>query len=68
VAHRTTVKRVVTCVDCGAQIAVSSPLQIGQRIVCPECKTKLEVIDTDPVELDWAYDEYGSRDDDEEDW
>ena len=38
-----------------------NPLKVGRSVTCPCCEAELEVIDLDPVELDWAY-----YDDDEE--
>ncbi|GAB4436846.1 MAG: hypothetical protein Kow0031_18630 [Anaerolineae bacterium] len=28
----------------------------GQRVRCPNCEVVLEIINTDPLELDWVYD------------
>jgi hypothetical protein len=36
---------------------------------CPNCEAELEVISTDPVELDWVYEEWDDEDEDEDqDW
>ncbi|MBN1178152.1 MAG: lysine biosynthesis protein LysW [Anaerolineae bacterium] len=53
------------CPSCGEDIKLRDNLKIAQTVVCPYCETDLEVIDLDPVELDWAY-----YDDEEweEDW
>jgi hypothetical protein len=40
---------------------------VGQEVLCPHCDAELEVIETDPVELDWVYDEYDGDDDDDDD-
>jgi len=29
---------------------------LGQRLNCPYCDADLEVINVDPLELDWVYD------------
>jgi lysine biosynthesis protein LysW len=43
-------------------------VKIGQAMTCPYCDAELEVIDLDPVELDWAYDEeWEDWDEEEED-
>jgi hypothetical protein len=42
--------------------------RIGQQVICPNCDAELEVIETDPVELDWVYDDDESDEDEEEDW
>ena len=58
------------CPDCGKLVHLRGPVRIGQEVACPHCDAELEVIETDPVELDWVYDEYdGEEDEDEdEDW
>ncbi len=55
------------CPDCEESISLGPRPKVGQRISCPHCNAELEVIDTSPLELDWAYD--GPEDDwDEEEW
>ena len=43
------------CPDCDETITLSSP-RVGQKLLCPHCDTKVEVIGLDPLDLDWAYD------------
>ena len=43
------------CPDCDEPISLRNP-RIGQKLFCPHCETELEVIDIDPLDLDWAYD------------
>ena len=59
------------CPECDATVTFKRRPRLGQIIVCRRCDTRLEVIDLDPVELDWAFDEaedefafesYGSND------
>jgi glutaredoxin len=55
------------CPDCEESISVGPRPKVGQRITCPHCNADLEVIDSSPLELDWAYD--GPEDDwDDEEW
>jgi glutaredoxin len=55
------------CPDCEESISVGPRPKVGQRISCPHCNADLEVIDTSPLELDWAYD--GPEEDEEdEEW
>ncbi len=44
------------CPECG-QPVVARGVAVGQRLICPYCRTRLEVIEINPLELDWAYDE-----------
>lgn len=53
------------CPECEAIIRFHKPLKPGQVVVCPECHEQLEVIQLDPLELDWAFDDY---DDNPEEW
>ena len=65
--ERTTAQIVkATCPDCGDKIALRSTVRMGQKVVCPNCDAELEVVETEPVELDWAYDDDFDDDDDEE--
>jgi hypothetical protein len=58
------------CPECDEQISLKSNVVWGHQVTCPHCDAGLEVINTDPVELDWVYEEsdYGYEDEDEEDW
>lgn len=49
--------QIVRCPECDTRISFNRPPDLGQILVCPECETSLEVIGTNPVRLDWAYDE-----------
>ena len=46
----------VNCPDCDGKIMLSPEAEIGLTLVCPYCDAELEVISTDPPEVDWAYD------------
>lgn len=60
---------VVECPDCEDNITLKGEIEWGQAVVCPHCGTNLEVINIDPVEVDWAYEDsgydYGDDDDDD---
>ncbi|MBN1876649.1 MAG: hypothetical protein JXA33_20655 [Anaerolineae bacterium] len=59
------------CPSCGEWVKLPDHPKIGQKVTCLQCEADLEVIEVDPVELDWAYME-GKLDeenwDDDEDW
>ena len=57
---------VARCPDCGEQIRLQGRIHVGKEVVCPECDAVLEVIETEPIELDWPMDD--EYDEDEEDW
>ena len=56
-----------TCPDCGKTIRLRAPVRMSQEVACPHCDAELEVIETDPVELDWIYEDDVDDDDDDED-
>lgn len=43
------------CPDCGRKIELRRQLKVGEELVCPHCGAELEVVNLEPVELDWAY-------------
>lgn len=55
------------CPECGAILHTAAHTQVGERIVCPVCAAKLEVINTDPPEVDWAFNP-PALDDQDKDW
>jgi len=40
------------CPECDADIDVGDDVEEGQTIDCPECEALLEVVTTNPLELD----------------
>ena len=53
------------CPDCGEKVPVRLPVEMGQRVLCPNCQAALEVVETVPLELDWVYEEPPDLDDEE---
>ncbi|MCB0194604.1 MAG: hypothetical protein KDJ65_21820 [Anaerolineae bacterium] len=43
-----------SCPECDAPIKLGARVQMGQLLKCSECDVTLEVIDTNPLELDVA--------------
>ncbi len=42
------------CPECEAVIDLDDEIEEGQRLDCPECDAKLEVVNTNPLELEVA--------------
>ena len=42
------------CVECGAEVSLHENLEAGEIVDCDTCGAELEVIGTDPVDLDTA--------------
>jgi lysine biosynthesis protein LysW len=57
----------VTCVECDEEIEIDGRPRLGQILICPSCHARLEVVSTNPVEVDWADDEDEEWDDDFDD-
>ncbi len=45
---------VAICPSCGEDLKLHGNIKLEQIIVCPYCEAELEVVDLDPIELDWA--------------
>jgi len=58
---------IARCPDCGEKVRIEGKIFVGREVVCPECDAVLEIVDTEPVELDWAYEDE-DEDEDDEDW
>lgn len=49
------------CPICEEKINFGKKVKFLERTTCPTCEALLEVVKTDPIELDWIYyDEHGS--------
>jgi transcription elongation factor Elf1 len=56
-----------TCPSCDEDVLVPGKTKLGATIVCGRCGCQLEVISTNPIELDWASDDLDELDDEEDD-
>ena len=55
------------CPECDAWITISVSLELWDLLSCPKCRTKLQLIDDDPLELDYADSDDDDDDDDDDD-
>ena len=46
----------VYCPECDAAISIENPRE-GTQIKCPECGVELEIVSSDPFEVDFPYDD-----------
>jgi alpha-aminoadipate/glutamate carrier protein LysW len=51
----------ITCPECFAETVLTSEVEVGEIVVCPDCGVDLEVISLQPPQVDLAPME-------EEDW
>ena len=56
------------CPDCDERIIVNPSPVVGKMITCPHCGSDSMIVGTDPLELDWAYEDPDADWDDDEDW
>jgi lysine biosynthesis protein LysW len=54
---------IAICPDCDAEIDLGAEPRLGQKITCPNCEVELEVVNLDPLELNWDVNES-----DDEEW
>ncbi|MGI6366856.1 MAG: hypothetical protein ACOX2L_00605 [Anaerolineae bacterium] len=47
---------VATCPQCYRNVRIVGTPDIGDMVTCRSCDTRLEVVSTNPLELDWPYD------------
>ncbi|MDX1389751.1 MAG: lysine biosynthesis protein LysW [Acidobacteriota bacterium] len=46
-----------TCLECEETFDINEDMEIYQVVVCPNCHTRLEILDMDPVVVDYAEEE-----------
>ena len=46
-----------TCLECEELFDLEDENDVGDIVVCPKCKTRLELLDLQPVMVDYAVDE-----------
>ncbi|MBI4470383.1 MAG: lysine biosynthesis protein LysW [Acidobacteria bacterium] len=56
------------CPDCDAEVEVSSDTEIGEFVTCDDCGARLEVTDTDPLELEVVPEEEEEEEEEEDEW
>jgi lysine biosynthesis protein LysW len=56
------------CPACGAWVNLRDAAEVWDVVNCPECDTLLEIIDLRPPTLDYASDDVGDDEWEEEDW
>jgi lysine biosynthesis protein LysW len=43
------------CLACGETIFIKKPVMIGQIVNCGYCRAQFEIVELDPLYLDWPY-------------
>jgi lysine biosynthesis protein LysW len=55
------------CPHCEGKVEFSSTPKLGQKVTCPSCGERLEVFETNPIELDYEFGDDDDYDDDYDD-
>jgi alpha-aminoadipate carrier protein LysW len=56
------------CPECDGEVRVSIDAEIGDCVSCPECSVELEILETDPLELDVMQEDEEDYLEEEEEW
>ena len=58
------------CLSCDSKIAIGSKARIGQFVYCEFCGADFEIIELNPIELDYTFvdDDLDYEDDDDDSW
>ena len=62
-ARRQTIQ-IAACPTCSHDIKLSGRPVIGAEITCPACGDQLQIVEIEPVQLDWLFDFDSEYDDD----
>lgn len=61
----------ITCPECGELIEFGEDAQVGDRVVCDECRVELEIVGLYPLTIGYAlvddWEESGDRDEELDD-
>jgi hypothetical protein len=58
----------IHCLSCDGEIRIGDP-RPGAKITCPECGDVLEIVGTDPLEVDYpADDDWDDGSQNDQDW
>jgi lysine biosynthesis protein LysW len=58
---------IAECPHCERNVKLSGETWLGKRVSCPHCGEELEVVELNPVELDYAFDDEDDDDDYDDD-
>jgi hypothetical protein len=58
-------KTMVECLNCSEDIYVGGNPKVGNFVTCKNCDSLFEIVDLEPISIDWPYDDddYGDDDD-----
>ena len=54
------------CPECGEPVELRDSTQVGDRVICIECNTELEVLGLYPLGLDYVLEDEWDEDEDDE--
>ncbi|KAA3665189.1 MAG: hypothetical protein DWQ04_01855 [Chloroflexi bacterium] len=65
---KTSQKLLALCIDCDKRIPFKKMPRLDETVVCPHCDAMLMVVELNPIELDWAYEDDDDDDFDDDDF
>jgi lysine biosynthesis protein LysW len=54
---KTSQKLSALCIDCDKRIPFKKEPRLDETVICPHCDAMLMVVELNPIELDWAYED-----------
>ena len=57
----------VYCLDCDSKIILHTQIQVGDQCICNDCDAEFQIVNVNPAEIEWLYDDYDYGDDDDYD-
>jgi len=59
----------VECLSCNEEIQIPTKKKIGDLIICTKCAAEMEIVDLEPIQVDWPYyeEDYTGEDDEYDD-
>ena len=57
---------IANCIECDEEVEINGRLILGKKVTCSSCGAELEVASINPLELDWAEEEYDEGWDDDD--
>ncbi|MCX6048449.1 MAG: hypothetical protein NT075_25375 [Chloroflexi bacterium] len=57
---------IANCIECDEEVEIMGRITLGKKVTCQSCGAELEVANVNPIELDWAEEEYDEGWDDDD--
>lgn len=58
----------IPCLDCNEPFEVYSDKEVDDTVVCEACGSDFVIVATEPLEIEWSYEDYSDYEYDEDEW